>query len=364
MSGNGANELVVATSQKELAAYDAQGKRLWNHVYDGDIHDLIMDDLDGDGRMEAIAHLDTEKLHRVNGDGSERPVADVNTVYTRGVNIFSMGVWAPEDPKKKDVMLWCGEPSAFMVLPDGTVKQIKSYAPQASMRLANIVPNEPEAIVGLSSYGFNIVTARRDADGNFIRVGSRPVTGSNSGNEASPPGVLRQFCKLLLVDAHGTKWLVGAVASGLNCYPIEAFVKDSKDTRGWQYNTGSPCGTAVLAEDVYGNGAPEVLLARQDGFINTFRLADGTITGRIEVGEPIIGMAMLKGKDGKAYLAVGTKFSVQLFAPDAADKGFKLVGKNTLASPAASFAGPGGANKDRVFVVDSGGNVTVFVVKQ
>jgi hypothetical protein len=28
--------------------------------------------------------------------------------------------------------------------------------------------------------------------------------------------VLRQFCKILLVDASGEKWLVGGVASGLN----------------------------------------------------------------------------------------------------------------------------------------------------
>jgi hypothetical protein len=113
IDGDGADELLVATSQKELAAYDAGGKRLWHHVYDGEIHDLAVADLDEDGKSEALCYLDTEKLHRVNGDGSERPVGDVNTVCTSGVNIFSIGAWGPDDPRKKEIVLWSGEPSAF-----------------------------------------------------------------------------------------------------------------------------------------------------------------------------------------------------------------------------------------------------------
>ena len=101
IDGDGADELLVATSQKQLAAYDAGGKRLWHHVYDGEIHDLAAADLDEDGKSEALCYLDTEKLHRVSGDGSEWPVGDVNTVCTSGVNIFSIGAWGPDDLRKK-----------------------------------------------------------------------------------------------------------------------------------------------------------------------------------------------------------------------------------------------------------------------
>jgi hypothetical protein len=182
--------------------------------------------------------------------------------------------------------------------------------------------------------------------------------------------VLRQFCQILPVEAKGSKWLVGAVASGLNCYPVESFAKGAKE-EGWQYNTGGPCGAAVLAEDINRDGVPEILFARQDGFINVFRLADGFEIGRINVGEPIIGMAMIKRGDGKQCLAVCTKFSVQLFAPPAtgagqaafAGAGLTRIGKNPLSATAAAFAGPGGPNKDCVFVIDSAGAVTVFTPK-
>jgi hypothetical protein len=54
-------------------------------------------DLDEDGKSEALCYLDTEKLRRVNGDGSDRPVGDVNTVCTRGVDIFSLAAVAMSD---------------------------------------------------------------------------------------------------------------------------------------------------------------------------------------------------------------------------------------------------------------------------
>jgi hypothetical protein len=312
-------------------------------------------DLDEDGKVEVLAYLTTEKLHRVNGDGSERPVGDVNTVWTRGVNILSIGAWGPDGPAKKEVVLWSGEPSAFRVLTDGTVKQMKALAPQASLRLANTYPNEPETLVALGAYGFTIMSSRRDTEGNYIVLGSRSVTGSNSGNEASPPGVLRQFCHILPVDLHGAKWLVGAVASGLNCYPLASFAKGAKE-EGWQYNTGGPCGTAVLAQDIDGDGAPEILLARQDGFVNVFKLADGSPVGRLNVGEPIIGMTVLTGKHGKRRIVVGTKFGVHVFGTD-----LKLIGRQAL--PAVAFAGPGGKARDRVYVVDGAGQVTVLTLR-
>jgi len=357
LDGDGADELLVATSQKELAAYDAGGKRLWHRVYDGEIHDLAAADLDGDGKSEALCYLDTEKLHRVNGDGSERPVGDVNTVCTRGVNIFSIGAWGPDDPRKKEVVLWSGEPSAFKVLPDGTVKPLKAYAPQTSLRLAKVCPNEPEAMAVLSSYEFAILSARKDERGNYVRLASRPVTGSNSGNEAAPPGVLRQFCKILVVDARGEKWLLGGVASGLNVYPLRTFAKDAKE-EGWRYNTGGPCASALVAQDIDGDGLPEVLFAREDGFVNVFRLHDGFNLARVSVGEPIIGMTVLAGRDGKPRIVVGTKFGVQVFGTD-----LKKIGGVALPAQAVAFAGPGGKDKDRVYVVGRDGSVSVLVLK-
>ena len=83
---------------------------------------------------QGVKFLTDERVESVNGDGSERPVGDVNTVCTSGVNIFSIGAWGPDDLRKKEVVLWSGEPSAFKVLPDGTVK------PVAEIVCADVTP--------------------------------------------------------------------------------------------------------------------------------------------------------------------------------------------------------------------------------
>jgi len=65
---------------------------------------------------------------------------------------------------------------------------------------------------------------------------------------------------------------------------------------------------------------------------------------------------MLNGGDGKPCLAVGMKFWPQLFRAN-----LKPIGKQAMS--AAGFAGPGGKERDRVYVIDAGGKVTVLVME-
>jgi len=85
-------------------------------------------------------------------------------------------------------------------------------------------------------------------------------------------------------------------------------------------------------------------------------LADGKPLALLNTGEPILGLAALKGKDGRPRLAVGTKFGVRLFGAD-----FRHIGRQALQSVA--FAGPGGKARDRLHTVGANGEVRVLVVK-
>jgi hypothetical protein len=123
---------------------------------------------------------------------------------------------------------------------------------------------------------------------------------------------------------------------------------------------------AGLLADLKGDppvGVPQVFMARLDGFVNVLKLADGSEEGVLNAGEPILGLALLKGKDGKPCLAVGTKFGVHLFGGDPSGAGLKEIGAHKLSTPAAGFAGPGGKDKNSVYVVDVAGNVTVLTIK-
>ena len=356
INGDGDNELVVGTSQKEVAAYDSNGKRLWlKNYWPGEVLTMSVADLEEDGKAEVLVCLTSEELHRVNGDGTERPVADINKAQLEtfdgkagGGNVTTIGVWALNGAKDKEVLLWA-EP-LFRVLPDGKVKVElgKIGHPQGAGRLVNLYPNEPEVLVTIDENTVALWSARHDEMGGYTRLGVKPPAGPGSG-ENRGLGWVRQ------VNLPGFKGFLAAMEGCVAWYPISSFLPGSKE-EGWGFNTGGVPAVAAMAEDINCDGVPEVFLARLDGFVNVFRLADGSPLGLLKTGEPILGMAVLKGKDGKPRLAVGTKFAVHLFGPD-----LKPIGRQAISSVA--FAGPGGKERDRVYVVDAGGKVTVLVME-
>ncbi len=209
-------------------------------------------------------------------------------------------------------------------------------------------PNDPEAMAGV--YDRCVLwSARKDANGEYIKIGNLPMAGRGG------TACTRSFAWVQAVSAGPFKGLLTANDGGLNYFPVEAFAPNAR-SKGWGFDTGGTPVTAALAEDITGDGIPEVFLARQDGFVNVFKLADGSSLGLLNTGEPILGMAILHAQDGKPCLAVGTRMGVHLFSND-----LKPLGR--AAMPVTGFAGPGGKNKDRAYVVDAAGNVTVLIVK-
>jgi len=356
IDGDGANELVVGTSEKELAAYDSDGKLLWRKTFfPGDVHAMAVADLEEDGKAETLVYLTSEELRRVNGDGTERPVGYVRnaqlespTQRAASGSVTTIGVWAPAGAANKEVLMW-SEPM-FRIFPDGKVKLEtgKIGHPQGVGRLMNLYPNEPEVLVTVGGYSVTLWAARIDQKGGYVQLGSKPTAGPASG-ENRGLGLVKP------VDLPGYKGVLTAIEGGVNWYPIAAFLPSSKE-QGWAFATGGVPAVAALAEDITGDGVPEVFLARQDGFVNVFNLADGKSLGLLNTGEPVLGMAMLKAKDGKPRLAVGTKFAVHLFGPD-----LKPIGRQAI--PAAAFVGPGGKERDRAYVVDAAGKVTVLLIQ-
>jgi hypothetical protein len=363
INGDGANELVLGTSECQLAAYDSDGQRLWiKDTTPGAIHLLAAGDLEEDGKSEVLAYLTTEVLRRIDGDGSERPAADITAAQLKynqqragGGNITSLGVWGRGDPQHKEVFAWAE--GLFRVQPDGTtiLESGKIQHPQGVGRLVNLFPGEPEALGCVNRYGLNVFSSRLDAQGNYRSLGYKTLVGPDSG-ESRGLGLVQG------VDVPGFKGVVVAIEGQAAAYPIASFLPPppgAKAPEGWQYGTGGVPAVAALVEDLDGDGVPEVFLARVDGFVNVLKLADGSLIGLMSTGQPIVGMAVLKGRDGKPCLAVGTKFGVHLFAAD--PNGYHKLGSTSL--PIAAFAGPGGPHRDRVYVVDPAGCVRVLVLE-
>jgi hypothetical protein len=315
--------------------------------------------------------LGTERLLRLDADGSERPGGDLFEAQRKAyygcagaTGVTSLSVWGPDDPKKKEVILHsCGP---FRMLADGSMKVIPKCMgfQQASARLVNIYPGEPEVLLTIDCMGTYIWSPHSDADGNYVRLGSVPLTGFD-GSERGGFGYVHA------VDVPGFKGVVSAIPSGIGAYPIAAFIPGAKEN-GWTFSTSGVPAVAALVEDISGStassppsgaGVPQVFLARKDGFVNVLKLSDGSSLGLLNLGEPILGMVAMKGRDGKARLAVGTTFGVRLFAAGPAGTGLKEIGRNVFRVPAAAFAGPGGKDHDRLYIAGADGQVTVLSLK-
>jgi hypothetical protein len=291
-------------------------------------------------------------LRKINGDGSERSVGDLNKAQIEafqhaGVGAMAaMAVWGPDGAAKKEVLLWVE--NVFRVLPDGSVKFYRMGVPQGAGRLVNLHPGEREVLATTSKYGMALYSARRDAEGKYIPLATKHMIGTDGGERGG-------YSWIKQIDHPRAKGFYAAIETGLAWFPQAAFVAGGK-AEGWKYETGGVPIVAALAEDLNGDGEPEVLLARLDGFINVFRITDGASLAVLNGGGRTTGMAMLKDKGGKPCLAVGTRTGVLLFGSD-----YRLTGRQTM--PVTALAGPGGKDRDRVYAVDTAGKVTVLRLK-
>ena len=164
-------------------------RRLWRKLYwPGDIHAMALADLEEDGRAETLLYLTSDEVHRVNGDGTERPVAyirdaqtDVPGLRRLAGSVTTIGVWAQPGTALNDVVMW-SEPM-FRVLPDATVKMEtgKIMHPQGIGRLANLWSNEPEVLVTANRHGVTLWSSRRNEQGNYVQLGHQPAPGGDSG---------------------------------------------------------------------------------------------------------------------------------------------------------------------------------------
>jgi len=370
VNGDGSNELVVGTSNREIAAYDASGKRLWSSRVPGDIFTMACADLDEDGKSEVLAETMREALHCLNGDGTERYRADLNQALrkvmgdehvdnnTAAAGALALGVWAPEGPQSKVVVV----PSEISYRVNGKGEAepcwfFQDWGWRGAARLINLWPNEPEVLATVGP-SITLFSPRRDADGNYVRLANKQPIGR--------PGawLMHSFGWAQQVDLPGYKGLLAANEGGVNWCPMDYLTSDAQ-TGGWGFDTGGVPIVAALAEDLNGDGLPEVCLAREDGFVNVLSLATGAPlavgSGRsaLNTGEPILGMAVLGAETGSSprRLAVGTRFAVHVYGPD-----FARISRTE--APAIGFAGPAGRERDRVFIVQPDGQIAVLALSR
>jgi hypothetical protein len=325
---------------------------------------MACDDLDGNGKADVILYTTGEKLYRYRGDGSamsspadlyEAQVNDPQVGYPRTGGITAIIPWRPDPKKQKEIALLAqGE---FFVTQDNKIRYGHVSESRGGTWVHGLLPDEPDMLV-VCNYSLIAWSSRVDANGTRIKIKELAETGGAGAACAKSFAWARQ------IDAGKFRGVLAANEGGTDWYPVEAFQGAGMNPfqakpgwhPGWGFDTGGTPVTAVLAEDIDGDGVPDVFLARKDGFVNVLKLADGSSKALLNTGQPVLGLCMLRGKDGKPRLAVATQFGVSLFGQD-----LKLIGRRAI--PVSAFVGPAGKNKDSAYVIDSAGNVTVLTLQ-
>jgi hypothetical protein len=240
---------------------------------------------------------------------------------------------------------------SYRVKADGSAEPFdifRDWGWKAAVRVVNLYPGEPEVLAGIGP-AVVLFSPRKDEDGNYVRLSYKRAAGP-----AGAP-LMHAFGWVQPVDIPGHQGLLAANETSVNWCPIEYLASDA-ETGGWGFTTGGVPIVAALAEDVTGDGVPEVFAARQDGFINVLSLSDGAELGLLNTGKPVLGLAMLRAA-GEPCLAVGTKLGVHLFGADLSPLGRTPVS-------CVAFAGPGGEKEDSVYTVNAAGEVTILTLRQ
>jgi hypothetical protein len=367
LDGDGSNELVLGTSNKELAAYSDAGKRLWSKPLADYVFSMNCADLDGNGKYEALVYTTNEHLHRVNGDGSQRPEGDVFTAEITHDNqraveggVLAIAAWKPDKDAAQHVMLW--SEACFEVWPDGTIKIVKIPMSRGAGRLVDLIPGEPEALATVN-WGLTLWSARGDANGEFVQLGNKPMAGSNGAP------FMRGLGWAQGVNRDGLRGVIAAHEGGMNYYPIYTFQTSagkplapppadpaSGRDKPWEFSTGAVPAVAAMLEDADLKAPVKAFLAKEDGFVSVIDVATGKQLAALNARGPVLGMALLGEPGTPRPLVVGSKFGLSVF-----DSQFHKTASLTI--PSVAFAGPAGKAKDKVYVIDAAGKVTVVTIK-
>jgi hypothetical protein len=166
-----------------------------------------------------------------------------------------------------------------------------------------------EELVVVGGYGLrlSVIDSRSDMSVGKIRyVSEHGLHGHSCGNEMLP----LYFDGAVVRDASGN-WL-GIVA--INPGGADYFAAP-RITPGWSHFSHAPSSCFAL-HDLTGDGVPEILIGREDGFLTAYAAADGRVVRKAYLGREIRALAA-----AGRQIAAGTNEGLALL-----DEQFRVIG--------------------------------------
>ena len=317
-TGTGRSTL-LATSGDRLVMLSPEGARLWEQQLDSRVLCQSVADVNSDGQPEIIAFTIGEKLHVFNPDGSRRFVHDVRQGQVGGHTVFRpayAGAWKPDRKGNREYfflphVMW-GRVSPEPELEQHVTPSLGSRGGKHAFTIPDITGDGVEELVVVGGYGLrlSVIDSSSDLIADKIRyVTEHGLHGHSCGNEMIP----LYFDGSVVRDTRGN-WLgIVAINPGGVDYFAALGIKPM-----WNHFSHAPSSCFGL-HDITGDGVPEILIGREDGFLTAYAAADGRVVRKVYVGREVrtlgaAGRQIAVGTD-KGLVLLDTEFKVIGFRP-------------------------------------------------
>ncbi len=292
LTGEGGDEVVVASDSGEVQALTAEGEVLWTFKRDdrGAINALACGDVDGDGRAEVMYGGEGARLGLLSADGKESWHAEPPRFRGIGSDVITILPADVDGDGLPEVICGCKSWQYFAYDADGEMLwRNVIYAHSATVGHADDFDGDglAEIVGGNAYYRLNLI----DNDGERI------FSAGNLGPEQTAVSSAD-------VDGDGLpEILVGTDGGELLCF-------DGDGKRLWAANLGDKI-TRILPVDLTGDGAPEIACAAESA--NVFALdRDGNVIWRAPLPDGVTDLAVLAGEGGPLLVAAAGSAGVIL----------------------------------------------------
>jgi hypothetical protein len=269
LDGDGAPEIVVVSSYREVHAFEPDGTRVpgWPRVVgSGGLHTTpAVHDLDLDGREDVVfGGGDDRVIYAVSGDGSDLPGWPVDT----GAAVRSSPVLVDVDGDSR--------PEVFALAVNGTVHGLDAMGrplrgwPVATAALSP-KSNASPAVADLDRDGRPEIVVAADGAIAVLRGDGSHLPGAPISIDAPAAG----SPVVADVDADGEY----EILLGTEDRRMHAFELDGSDASGWPFPLGEVARAEPYVADVDGDGRLDVAIGGDDAWLRVLRLETPAVPG-------------------------------------------------------------------------------------
>ncbi len=290
---------VLYQAGSHLLMLSVEGKVLWDHDLGSPLAaDPVLADIDGDGRQEILTFSLAESFAAHDLAGQQRFAVDIRSTIkdeaTSGLcsaRPACLAAWRPDGQKRLEYLFFphytCYRVTAA---PELAVTRIEHPGYARGGKFAFTVPDvtgdarEELAVVGLYGFGFGVIPSETPLEEGALPsyLGHGALTGYSSGNQEA-----RLYHGGAVVRGQDGAWL-GVVAinpGGIDFFGPQDFAKR------WSHFSHPPNLCSLLA-DLDGDGKPEILVGREDGYVVAYETEQGKTAAKVALDGAVRSLAL------------------------------------------------------------------------